>query len=99
MDKRSFKHFITHLVGMREISRLNPKQSRLRPKQNQLAIQETNHNQRSQFFAQLNIEKSVKQQCIKLVTKQRSMKLKREKTRSWHRILKSINFSTNYTTT
>jgi len=60
-DESYFKHFIEHIVCMREISKFKPKRGRLRFRQNQLAIQETNHNQISQLYAQLSIEQQVKQ--------------------------------------
>ena len=55
-DESSFKDFIKHLLGMREISKFKHIQGRLRSKQNQLAFLRANHNQRSKIYAQINIK-------------------------------------------
>ena len=59
MDERSFKHFIEHLVGVRENSKFLTQQVRLKPKQDQLVMLRTNHNQRSNLYAELNIAKQL----------------------------------------
>jgi len=48
-DENSFKHFVEHLVGVRENSECKHKQGRLRLKQDQLHISMANHNQRAQI--------------------------------------------------
>jgi len=46
-DRNSFKHFIEHLVGMREIPKSKHKKGRLRFKQDQTPILGAKHSQRS----------------------------------------------------
>jgi len=81
-NESSFKHFIEHLVGLRELSKFNDKQVRLRFKQNQLVIYEHNHNQRSHFMYKSNIGILIKQRPNKLIDKPKGMKLKREREKS-----------------
>jgi len=58
-DETYFKHFIEHLVGIRENSKFLAQKVRLKPKQDQLVMLRTNHNQRSNLYAELNFAKQL----------------------------------------